>query len=242
MSFPQPSSQSDWDWQPPGPPRRWRIDSVTGWLILINVVIFLIDDYSGWKLTQFGAFTIHDAIHRLQLWRFITFQFLHGGWLHILFNMIALFFFGPLVERVLGRWRYLWFYLVCGCAGPCALMLLGKLHLLQVDAESTLVGASAGIFGIVIAAARIAPNQRVIIFLYFFPLPMRLITMAWLFIGMAVFVVLTSGANAGGQAAHLGGAAVGFILIRLPGMLSGPQPKHRFWQPGEDNFLRDEFK
>jgi membrane associated rhomboid family serine protease len=75
-----------------------------------------------------------------------------------------------------------------------------------------LVGASAGIFGILVAAAQAAPHA--VIMPIFPPIPMRLRTAAWVFIGVAVWTVLTQGRNAGGEAAHLGGAIVGFLLMQ----------------------------
>ena len=138
--------------------------------------------------------------------------------------MIALFFFGPLVEQALGRWKFLWFYLLCGCAGPCGMILLGKLHLLQVDAESTLVGAFGGDFrhhrGRGEDRARSASGD-----LSLFLPPADAIGHDGVALHRHGGVHGSdSRANAGGQAAHLGGAAVGFILIRLPGMLRRPAP------------------
>ena len=152
-----------------------------------------------------------DRIQRL--WEFttgtITFQFLHANPTHIFFNMLSLYFFGPMMEAYLGPRRYLAYYLICGIAGSVSFMLLTYLG---VIAGGYLVGASAGIFGILIGAARIAPDARVM--LMFPPIPMKLKTMAWVFIGIAAFTIITSGQNAGGEAAHLGGAMVGFVLIR----------------------------
>jgi membrane associated rhomboid family serine protease len=75
-----------------------------------------------------------------------------------------------------------------------------------------LVGASAGIFGVLIAAAHVAPNAMIM--MMFPPVPMRLRTLAWVFIAIAVYTVFTRGRNAGGEAAHLGGAIVGFLLMQ----------------------------
>jgi membrane associated rhomboid family serine protease len=140
--------------------------------------------------------------------------------------MMALYFFGPLVEYYLGARRYLAFYLLCGMAGGAAYLLLWAVGahaqdprwILIVDPRTPLVGASAGIFGILIAAARIAPDARVM--LLFPPIPMRLRTLAWVLLGLAAYTVIFHGANAGGQAAHLGGAAVGAVLIQFPRALN----------------------
>jgi membrane associated rhomboid family serine protease len=192
--------------------------SVATWLIVINVAVFVLDGLTGRQLTLFGYFSASTAIYGLQVWRFITFQFLHASISHIFFNMLSLYFFGPMVESYLGRRRFLAFYLLCGAAGAGMYLVLWQLGFLQYGASTPLVGASAGIFGVLIAGATIAPDARVM--LLFPPIPMRLKVLAWVLLGIAAFTVLTAGPNAGGQAAHLGGAALGALLIRRPQWLN----------------------
>jgi membrane associated rhomboid family serine protease len=214
-----------------GPPRfGWTGWSVTVWLIVICVVVFLLD----WlrvlptcgRLTLLGSFSAYSVIEHGQVWRFITFQFLHAGVAHILFNMMALYVFGRMVESSLGPRKYLAFYLLCGMGGALlylALWALGTVFpnvpfLLIANARTPLVGASAGIFGVLVAGAVLAPNQQ--ISLLFPPITLSMRNLALVMLGIAVCVVLFSGSNAGGQAAHLGGAAVGFLLIRRPRLLA----------------------
>ena len=140
---------------PFGAMRMW---SITIWLVAINVAVFAFDALSDHRLFLAGYFSATKAIYQLQLWRFITFQFLHANTEHIVFNMISLYFFGPIVENYLGRARYLAFYLLCGASGAAMYMLLMYGHVLDLTPDTPLVGASAGIFGILIASARVAPN------------------------------------------------------------------------------------
>jgi membrane associated rhomboid family serine protease len=155
----------------------------------------------------------------LEVWRVITFQFLHANFTHLLFNMLGLFFFGALVERYLGSRRYLAFYLTCGVCGSLLYLLLNALGGLGLSAPGVLIndlytpliGASAGVFGILMACAYVAPNATILVMLI---IPMRLATAAYLFTALAAFNLLTGGSNAGGDAAHLGGAIAGFLLIR----------------------------
>jgi len=186
-----------------------RLWSFNTWIIVINVVIFLLDGMSHGVLSDWGCFTINDAIYHGQVWRFITFQFLHANPTHIFFNMFALYFFGRLIEGYLGSRRYLAFYLLSGIGGALGYMFFYYTGVLGAVSGS-LVGASAGIFGVLIAASRLAPNAMVIVLVF----PMRLRQMVWIFIAMAVYTIFTEGHNAGGEAAHLGGAVVGFLLIR----------------------------
>src|SRR4051812_16467693 len=108
-----------------GSMRMW---SVTTWLIVINIVVYLVgivyhpfyyqivSPRDGHAIVMppvefWGHFSVLLGIQNFQIWRFLTFQFLHASFSHILFNMFALYFFGPLVEQALGRERYLGFYL-----------------------------------------------------------------------------------------------------------------------------------
>ncbi len=184
-------------------------------------------------LDAVGHFSTGKALTDLQVWRFITFQFLHANWVHLAFNMLGLWFIGGLVEQYLGRRRYLVFYLLCGAAGAMMYLILNLLGylvfthvspallgrvpaLLFEDIYTPLVGASAGVFGVLLAAARIAPRQIVDVA---FILPMRLATAVYIFLALAIVNLLTGGSNAGGDAAHVGGAIAGAYLVRNPHIL-----------------------
>lgn len=165
-------------------------------------------------------------------WRLIGFQFLHANPTHLLFNMLGLYFFGPLVEDYLGTKRYLAFYLLCGIFGALMYMLLNLLGILSAlylpgvhipgllfsSMATPLVGASAGIFGVLMAGAYLAPRAVVYVF---YILPMQLRTAAYALLGVALFSVIFGGNNAGGEAGHLGGALAGFYFIRHPHHLHG---------------------
>ena len=207
--------------QPPPPSGfvpAMRMWSITTWLIAINVVVFVLDSISTEYLRAWGFFSATTAIYHLQVWRFITFQFLHEGIGHLFFNMLSLYFFGPMIEGYLGSRRYLAFYLLCGIAGAAMYLLLWVLGFLPYGPNTSLIGASAGIFGVLIAAARIAPDTTVM--LMFPPIPMKLKVLAWILIGIAAYQILNAGPNAGGEAAHLGGAALGAFLIWRPELLN----------------------
>lgn len=184
-------------------------------LIAFTVAVFLIDALSGWRLTQWGCFKL-DAVYRFQIWRFFTFQFLHDNRSlgHLFFNMLALFFFGRFVESEIGRRQFLAFYLLCGVSGAVVYLVLALAGAVGVG---SMVGASAGVFGVIVACAVIAPNMTVL-FMFVFPMPIRVL--AILTVAIAGLVLILQGPNAGGEAAHLGGAAVGFFLIHNRGFLA----------------------
>ncbi len=179
-------------------------------------------------LQRWLYFSTDTLFWRLEVWRVIGFQFLHANLSHLLFNMIALYFFGPMVERYLGAKRYLAFYLLCGIFGALMYLILnlgGFLVALMAgraiaipgllfnSPATPLVGASAGVFGVLMAGAYLQPNAVVLLF---FILPMRLVTLAYGLVALALFTVLFGRHNAGGEAGHLGGAIAGFYFIRHP--------------------------
>ena len=90
--------------------------------------------------------------------------------------------------------------------------------LLFNDVRTPLIGASAGVFGVIMAGAYLSPNAIVLLF---FILPMRLVTLAYGLVALAIVTLIWSGPNAGGEAAHLGGAIAGFYFIRRPAHLHG---------------------
>jgi len=201
--------------------------TITTWLIIVNVAVFFLDGVlnrmgAGYALSEWGYFSVATAIWHLEIWRFITFQFLHASVGHIFFNMLGLYFFGPIVESYLGSRRYLAFYLACGLAGAVSYMILWGCGVLSDGAATPLVGASAGIFGVLVAAAKVAPGMKVYVMLTF-PIPIRVLVGAYL--AMAAYEVITSGSNAGGQAAHLGGAVLGLALIFNPHWLNVALPR-----------------
>ncbi len=210
-------------------------ETIHAFPILVNGETVAYAEGSGTTpLRQAMHFSTKKVIGGAQLWRLIGFQFLHADLFHLMFNMIALYFFGPLIEQVLGGKRYLAFYLLCGIAGGLMYLLLNlagyawvdMLHFREIpgllfNATGTpLIGASAGVFGVLVGGAFLAPNVMVLLF---FVLPMRLATVAWVLIIISVVSIFFGTANAGGEAAHLGGALAGFGFIRHPDRL------HRFF-------------
>ena len=174
-------------------------------------------------LEKWGYFSIDKAILHGQIWRLLTFQFLHASVGHLIGNMFGLFLFGLIVEGQFGPRRFLAFYLVCGLAGAVMYVVLWSTGILINSSAVPMVGASAGVFGVLMAAAHIAPDMEIYIWL----MPVQLRVLAWLYMGMALYVVLTSGMNAGGEAAHLGGGALGFLLIRNQHWLDFAVPQRR---------------
>jgi membrane associated rhomboid family serine protease len=216
--------------------RAW---SVTTWLLVINLGVFFADALmsprrpqtpeEGARLLQrvqkygraglmsplkrIGHFSMETAVEQGQVWRFVTFQFLHADLMHLAGNMISLFMFGSLVEAHFGPRRYLAFYLLCGIAGAATYLLMAWTGVLNFPPWAPMVGASAGIFGVLVAGAYIAPDREVYSMIGFIPLPMKMRHFAILLMVVAAVTVLREGPNAGGQAAHLGGGVLGLLFM-----------------------------
>lgn len=185
-------------------------------LLILNLGLYFADLlFYDSAIRKFGQFSIDSAIFEKKIWEFITFQFMHGSVGHVLFNSLGLFFFGPFVERWLGSLKFLVFYLTCGVGGAAFFVLLTYLEILPaLSLVTPLVGASAGIYGMIVAVAILVPQMRVA--LLFPPITLTMRKLALVVIAIAVGVIIFGiGDNEGGEAGHLGGAIVGYLLIRM---------------------------
>lgn len=175
-------------------------------LILINIGVYLLQQVAGAPIAQlFALWPLGSPEFRP--WQLITYAFLHGSVAHIFFNMFALYMFGRALEAYWGGRRLVMFYLVCVLTA--ALTQLAAQRGSGVNEE--VIGASGGIFGILLAFAWYFPRQRII--LLFPPIPMP----AWLFVtlyGLLELFFGVTGTEAGvAHFAHLGGMAGGALCI-----------------------------
>ncbi|SDT65634.1 rhomboid-like protein [Mucilaginibacter mallensis] len=213
-------------------------------LLIINIICFIpfltIDhgNPGGPFSTMFGVYYFNSPAFRP--WQLITYMFLHGSIWHILFNMFALFSFGPIVEYSLGSKRFFNFYFICGIGAVLLQMLVQAIQVHSITGGFTIshpeieasyyqfgdmaqkvydiyhgsmVGASGAIFGLLIAFGMLFPNMELMIM--FIPVPVK----AKYIIPFYVLVELTLGLGQFGgdnvaHFAHLGGALIGFILIK----------------------------
>lgn len=211
--------------------------AVTLWLIILNTAVFFLDQiFTGstrantFSLSRWGSFSLDAAVTHLQLWRWVTYAFLHHGIFHLFFNMLGLYFFAPLMERWWGSRRFLGFYMICAASGAVFFSLLYPI-IPNVDWRTGLVGASGGLFGILVGCALVFPDMRVMPVIP--PIPMSMRTMALIFLGIAVLSLLVGSEQAGGQAAHLGGAAMGLVLVKFPVLLRPFEGSRASRRPGK---------
>lgn len=202
--------------------------SVTKWLIVLNVLIFIAglfwvnNDY-GRELSipfLYGYYSVEAVQDWGQHWRLITYQFIHANVGHLAFNMIALYFFGNMMERVMGKGRYLLFYLLCGVSGALFSSLLASFGLFDTGESLSLwrqipmVGASGSIYGILMAGAFVFPKIKVQ--LLFPPVVLTMRTLALALLGLGIAYIAFKWDNAGGEAGHIGGMLMGGVLILMP--------------------------
>ena len=138
----------------------------------------------------------------------ITYQFLHYSLHHLFSNMLALFFFGPEVERMLGTRKFYIFYLFCGGVGVLATLLSYVLS----GSDPLVVGASGAVMGVLIAFALIEPDRE--FFLFPIPIPINARILVAIFIIMNIVFSLDPGSNVS-VATHFGGMGAGFAYMKL---------------------------
>lgn len=182
-------------------------------LLVINIAIHFFNDLKADQYIIHGHASYGKVIYLGEYWRLLTYQFLHADFFHLGFNMYALWAFGRYIEFYWKEWwKFLLFYLISGCAGALLYMALLHIGLLQGNPWNRLVGASGSIYAILVGVAVLAPNSSIRTIFTSHPMPLK--TFALILLAVGVLVVLTNGHNAGGEAAHLGGALIGYILMK----------------------------
>ena len=191
-----------------------RITPAVKWLLIINFGVHIVKVLFFRVPTKYGISPLDSVFavfptsvpQALQLWRLFTYLFLHGDGLHLFFNMLALFFLGPILERNWGTKKFVIFYLSCGAVGGLFYLFLVAVKFLSV---LPMVGASGAILGMLAACAILFP--QFVVFIILFPVPIRVAAVG--FTLLYIVNLAAKGQNAGGDAAHLAGMATGAIYV-----------------------------
>lgn len=190
---------------------------ITRALLIANIAVFLLQQLLGdtimtvyfalWPLgpdASDGTVTVG-----FRVWQLVTYAFMHGNLMHLLFNMLALFMFGGQIERLFGEKQFLLYYFVCLLtAGLCQIAFM---YFFENGQMFPTVGASGAIFGLLLAFGMMYPHEKIMLMLIPVPMP------AWLFVtgyaALELFFGIT-GTQAGvAHFAHLGGMLGGYLLI-----------------------------
>jgi membrane associated rhomboid family serine protease len=196
-----------------------NIPTITKNLLIINILVYLatvVMELRGVDIAFYGGLHYYGSPF-FHLYQFITYQFLHGSFQHLFFNMFALWMFGCVIERVWGPKKFLFYYLVCGIGAGLSQELVQML----MGSYSLTIGASGAVYGILLAFGMTFPNER--IFIFPLPVPIKAKWFVCIYAGIELFSALGSAGDGVAHMAHLGGMLFGFLLIR-------------YWQkhPGSD--------
>ena len=203
------------------------------WLLISNVAIFVLGFFA--QLSQLDGPLRYlplvpvDVINRFRVWQLATYMFLHGGFGHILWNMLALWMFGADIENAWGTKRFLQFYFFCGIGAGVCVVLLNYLLPWGNPAIAT-IGSSGAIFGILLAYAILYPN-RTILFAFIIPIQVKYFVMI---IGAIAFLSSFQANSGVSNFAHLGGLLFGYIFLKAPRKrfeIAGPmRRRYRDWK------------
>jgi len=186
---------------------------VTLILLNANVAIFLLQYLApGPLFTWFALWPPASGLSAapsFQLWQLVTYSFLHGNELHLFVNMLGLFMFGSEVERVLGYQRYFIYYFVSVLSAALAQLVMSAM---AAGPPYPTVGASGGVFGLLLAYGMFFPRRMVM--LIFPPIPMPARVFVFVYAAIELYLGVT-GTQAGvAHFAHLGGMLGGFLMLR----------------------------
>lgn len=194
---------------------QFSIPEITKNIIIINAILFgatVLLENSVNLYEHLALF--HYTSDYFKPWQIITHMFMHGSFMHILFNMFGVWMFGSRLEQMWGAKRYINFYLITGLGAALLHTLVQSYEISQglIGASVPTVGASGALFGILVAFAMYWPNTE--LYIMFLPIPIKA---KWAVIGYAAFELFAglSGFQTGiAHFAHLGGALFGFLLVK----------------------------
>ncbi len=182
-----------------------RLTEAVKYLLIANAIAFFFQQLFNAQMIGLLALNPRAILTKFYIWQIVTYMFLHGGFLHILLNMFILWMFGCEVERYVGFDRFLKYYFICGIGG-------GLLHMI-IYPNSTTIGASGAIYGVLVAFALLFPDRPIMLF----PLFITLKAKHWVMIFVAIEVLFGITGKQDGTAhfAHLGGMIAGFIYFKF---------------------------
>src|SRR5438309_3164545 len=184
---------------------------ITTALIAVNVAMFFLEQVAPGLIYPLALWPLASAAAggpSFGPWQLVTYAFLHGGMLHLAFNMFALYMFGGAIEQVFGPRRYLIYYLVCVVSAAVSQLIVSAM----MGGIYPTVGASGGVFGLLLAYAIYFPHSRVILLFPPIPMPARVFVVVYAVIELYLGVTGTQAGVA--HFAHLGGMIGGFLMLR----------------------------
>jgi membrane associated rhomboid family serine protease len=187
---------------------------ITTILLLSNVAAYLLQGlFPGLEmplaLWPFGSAAATNGQVGFAPWQLVSYAFLHGSLFHLGFNMLALYMFGGAIERVFGERRYLVYYVVCVISAAITQLIFAAVS----GGIYPTIGASGGVFGLLLAYAIYFPNNRVMLLIPPIPLPARVFVV--LYAALELYLGVTGTQEGVAHFAHLGGMVGGYAMLRL---------------------------
>ncbi|GAP38964.1 rhomboid family intramembrane serine protease [Piscinibacter sakaiensis] len=179
---------------------------ITQALLLVNVAMFCLDAFIGrWTLGLLALWPLGEGFLP---WQVVTYSFLHGSLGHLFFNMLGLWMFGAELERLWGPRRYLQFYFASVLTAAAAQLAMAAL----TGSNTPTVGASGGLFGLLLAFGMTFPNRTIVPLIP--PIPMPAKVFVALYGGLELLLGVTGTQSGVAHFAHLGGMLGGWLMIR----------------------------
>ena len=186
---------------------------VTTALIVANVAVYLLQNLVPQIIVPFALWPLAASAASIGAsfapWQLVTYAFLHGSLVHLAFNMFALYMFGSAIEQVFGARRYLVFYFVSVVSAAITQLIVAVL----LHGVYPTIGASGGVFGLLLAYAMYFPRNRVM--LLFPPVPMSARTFVVVYAVIELLLGVTNTQSGVAHFAHLGGMIGGYLLLRF---------------------------
>jgi membrane associated rhomboid family serine protease len=183
---------------------------ITFALILLNVLIYVMAAFTGPDIIRAFALWPPGSGGALHIWQLVTYSFLHGSLLHLGFNMLAIWMFGSALERIWSDLRYLLTYLMSVIVAAMTQIVISGYFL---HSASPVIGASGGVFGLLLAYALYFPNNAIgLIFLPFVRIPARTFVIGYGL--LELFLGVTNTAAGVAHFAHLGGLFGGWLAVQ----------------------------
>lgn len=174
-------------------------------LLLVNVAVFILQSLAAATVGDrwiYEHLALSERIWKGEVWQVVTYMFLHGDTMHVLFNMLALWMFGKELEMTWGSNEFLKYYMVCGIGGGVTFLFFS---------QGVVVGASGAVFGILLAFGMTFPNQ-IIMMSFLFPIKAKFMVIIY---GVITFLSIARPGHDGiAHFAHLGGMAFGFLYLK----------------------------
>ena len=182
---------------------------VTQWLLIANVAVYVMENSGMIAIDQFALWPPGGFESAFAPWQLVTYSFLHGNLAHIFFNMLALYMFGGEIERLFGSRFFALYYFACVVsAALCHLIVTAAMG----SPPAPMVGASGGIYGLLLAFGVYFPHRRVLLLFPPIPLPARVFVFGFAALELVLGVTQTAAGVA--HFAHLGGMLGGWLMIQ----------------------------